>query len=195
MRKKRLLCLGVLPVVLACTSSNNTGPGAAGSTRAAVSGPADAHCAGKQTVVVDPGVCKVVAEAGAGDDAGTGAGGYGDTMYNSEGDDDDCKYHLKWTSSDVAQNQNVTFSAVITTKKDGTPLKAAPVEVEVFLDDKHPAPNTDSKSTEGPDGTYSISPVKFDAAGKWTVRFHMHDECNDSETSPHGHAAFFVQVP
>jgi hypothetical protein len=65
----------------------------------------------------------------------------------------------------------------------------------VFLNDTHPAPNTDQKSTEGPDGTYRVGPIRFDGKGQWTVRFHFHEDCDDSETSPHGHAAFFVSVP
>ena len=51
------------------------------------------------------------------------------------------------------------------------------------------------KTTETSPGNYTIGPVKFDAAGNWNVRFHFHDECTDSEESPHGHVAFFVKVP
>jgi hypothetical protein len=188
MKKRIVLCLGI-GMVAACSSSSSTPSGGSGSTAAAVQGPADAHC--KETVKVDPAVCHVVEDAGeapAGDD-------YGETMYNAEGDDDDCKYHMKWTSSDVAQNKDVTFNVVATNKSDGTALTGAPIRLEVFLNDTHPAPNTNQSVTESPNGTYAVGPVKFDAAGKWTVRFHFHDECNDSETSAHGHAAFFVQVP
>ena len=34
------------------------------------------------------------------------------------------------------------------------------------------------------------------APGKWTVRFHFNEICCDvNSDSPHGHAAFFVNVP
>jgi hypothetical protein len=63
------------------------------------------------------------------------------------------------------------------------------------LGDTHSAQSTGS-TTEGPPGTYTIGPVLFDEPGKWTVRFHIHEECTDlSNESQHGHAAFFVDVP
>jgi hypothetical protein len=37
--------------------------------------------------------------------------------------------------------------------------------------------------------------VRFDASGKWTVRFHFSADCADAVDSPHGHVAFFVNVP
>ena len=38
--------------------------------------------------------------------------------------------------------------------------------------------------------------VRFDAKGRWTVRFHLHEECADeAPDSPHGHIAFFIDVP
>lgn len=33
------------------------------------------------------------------------------------------------------------------------------------------------------------------SAGQWTVRFHFFDVCIDGPTSPHSHAAFYVNVP
>ena len=51
-------------------------------------------------------------------------------------------------------------------------------------------------STEIAPGVYKVGPIKFDAAGIWTVRFHFFEECGDArEDSPHGHAAFYVKVP
>jgi hypothetical protein len=39
-------------------------------------------------------------------------------------------------------------------------------------------------------------PVIFDAPGDWTLRFHLHEECDDTlDDSPHGHAAFHITVP
>jgi hypothetical protein len=52
------------------------------------------------------------------------------------------------------------------------------------------------ESKEGPPGTYVTSPVTFDAPGEWTIRFHFFEQCADVlPSSPHGHAAFFVNVP
>jgi hypothetical protein len=38
-------------------------------------------------------------------------------------------------------------------------------------------------------------PLRFDRSGRWVVRFHFYEDCNDGESSPHGHIAFFVDVP
>jgi hypothetical protein len=41
-----------------------------------------------------------------------------------------------------------------------------------------------------------VGPIVFDQPGKWVVRFHFFENCDDLvEDSPHGHAAFYVQVP
>jgi hypothetical protein len=123
---------------------------------------------------------------------------YGPTMSNAEGDDDDCKYHVKWSVASGGGSKTdgeLTFTVTVTNKKDNSPVTQAPIDIEAFLDDTHPALNTDQVSTEtSTPGTYTVGPVAFDTSGKWTVRFHIHDDCDDSETSPHGHAAFFVQV-
>jgi hypothetical protein len=179
-----------------CSSSTSNAPANLSfSTAAAVAG-SDDHCAGK-VVTVDPAVCKVVAaeDAGEADGGAADTPDYGPTMAGSEGDDDDCKYHVKWQSTAVSENADVTFQIVATAKKDGSALAGAKPYAEIYLNDTHPAPNTPVATTETTPGTYTIGPVRFDAAGNWNVRFHFHDECNDSEESPHGHAAFFVKVP
>jgi hypothetical protein len=191
--------LGASAFVMACSSSKTETP--ATSTAAAVSGAADTHCAGKPVVVASQAKCHV--DAGAtGTDSGAGAadGGapksdFGDTLFNSEGDDDDCKYHVKWQSTAVAQNSDVTFSVVPTNRKDSSAVTGAKPYAEIFLDETHPAPNTPVQTSETTPGTYTIGPVRFDAAGKWTVRFHFAADCDDGEDSPHGHVAFFVKVP
>src|SRR5262245_48324669 len=74
---------------------------AAGATATAVTGAADSHCT--ETVEVSQAVCHQTPNPDAGSDAGdhehAGDGGaqsdYGPTMFNAEGDDDDCKYHIK----------------------------------------------------------------------------------------------------
>lgn len=84
----------------------------------------------------------------------------------------------------------------VTSKVDGKPVTGANPYVQVYLSNTHPAPQTDSKTTEDPEGTYRIGPVRFDAAGDWTVRFHLFDECTEvDEATPHAHVAFFVRVP
>ena len=187
---------GGLVAVYGCSSDNDdhhTTDGPAG----AVSGALDTHC-GTKVVKVDPAACTASTTSGLHtqheeDDGSTDD--YGATLYNAEGDDDECKFHVKWTSNAIAQNTDETFTLTATNKSDGTPVTGAPIRLEVFLNDTHPAPNTTQTSKETSPGVYAAGPIKFDASGKWTVRFHFNEQCNDGETSPHGHAAFFVQVP
>jgi len=191
-------------------------------------GPADMHCAG-MVQPTNPATCSVT-DAGSGDDGGGGdaategggddSGGgddggaascaYGDTLYGQESDDDDCKYHVKWTSTPICEGAaGVTFTVTATHKTDGTPLTGIPrgVGAEVFIptsldascdtQSTHPSPNTGVILAENPagSGTYSGN-VIFDAPGIWTVRFHFHEECADIlPDSPHGHAAYRITVP
>ena len=160
----------------------------------------DTHCtgdAGAIAQVTRAASCSI--DAGA-DDAGAGGGGagagYGATMDNTQGDDDDCKYHLSWTASPICEGGGVMFTLVLTNKVDNSPAVGAPIRAEVVLHDTHPAPDTQKTAVEGPPGTYLVGPIKFDAPGQWTVRFHIHEECADLRAdSPHGHAAFLVNVP
>jgi hypothetical protein len=173
---QRLLFLLVWPGLAACSSAAG-GP---------VDGPADTHC-GATVQATDPAVC---AEQGTVDVESN------PTRYGAESDDDDCKYHVTWSATDVAQNQDVTFTVTLTRKSDGAAAAGAAPAAEVYLDATHPAPVTNQKPTEGPSGTYQIGPVRFDAAGRWTTRFHFYETCTDvAEASPHGHAAFYVEVP
>lgn len=190
---------------VACTTSSN--PGGTGATGGPITGAADTHCS--STVTVNPAACTrsdagAPADAAASDaastDAATTDGGdkgddYGVTLYNAEGDDDDCKYHVKWTATGIAKGSDATFNLVVTNKAGGSPVKMSPIRAEVFLDQTHPAPNSDQRAPESAAGTYAVGPIKFDASGQWTVRFHFHEECVDGADSPHGHVAFFVQVP
>ena len=58
------------------------------------------------------------------------------------------------------------------------------------------SPSNDYTATEGPPGTYTISPFIFNRPGRWVVRFHYFEECSDiPEDAPHGHAAFYIDVP
>ena len=194
-------------VALACSSSTNNTPAGGGnqSTAAAVAGAADTHCAGKPVVVADQAACHPAPDAGDGHDhdhdAGETADGgapadeEGATLFGSEGEDDECKYHVKWTSTPVTLNGDVTFAIAATNRKDSSPVAGAKPYAEIFLSKTKAAPNTPVQTTETSPGNYTIGPVKFDVAGKWNVRFHFAAECRDGETSPHGHVAFFVNVP
>lgn len=195
----------------ACSSSDTTGTGGnKGVPGGPVMGTPDAHC-GTKSQVTSAATCHPAPGTGGGGSGtstgtSTGAGGttssggeaseYGETLFNAEGDDDDCKYRVSWTSTDIYQNTDVTFTVVASTKTDSKPLVAGQLNAEVFLNDIHPAPNTKQTVTETSAGTYEIGPIRFDKPGTWTVRFHLQDDCSDlTEDSPHGHVAFFVNVP
>jgi hypothetical protein len=175
-----------------------------GATGGPLSGAADSHCMG-MVQTVDQTACHPP-DAGAPPDASaldagaTTGNGFGDTMNNVEGDDDDCKYHVKWTSTSVCQNASVYFTVTATVKATGRPLTGAITSMsaeDVTLGTTHAAPNSGFTGAETPPGSgiYKVGPVKFDRAGQWTVRFHFYETCTDSAASPHGHAAFFVNVP
>jgi hypothetical protein len=129
------------------------------------------------------------------EDGGAPTSDYGDTMFNAEGNDDDCKYHVKWTSTAIRQGTGVTFTVTLTKLADMTPATGAGVRAEVYLTETHPAAPPPA-ATESAGGNYKVGPITFDSPGDWTVRFHFYEQCNDApEDSPHGHAAFFVHVP
>jgi hypothetical protein len=124
---------------------------------------------------------------------------YGATLYGSEGYDDDCKYHVAWSSTPIRENTDVTFTLHVDLAGTMTPATGGQMNndtyVEAFIGN-HPGDTARSNTVENPPGTYSIGPVSFDQPGKWTVRFHLFGDCYDvTPDSPHGHAAFYVQVP
>jgi hypothetical protein len=130
-------------------------------------------------------------------------------MFGHEGDDDDCKYHVSWTSTAICEGAaGVTFTVTATYLTSNMPVTGVPMFlVETFIpsvadaacDDMstHPGPNTFGPLTETPVGSgVYVGPVEFDDPGDWTVRFHIHEECLDIlDDSPHGHAAFHITVP
>lgn len=218
-----LLCLVVAATSVACSSSTSTAD-AGGSTApvgGALSGAADTHChpAGGPIVQAvgichttsdqippNAAMCSVMFDTSATGAAGTaaddgGAVDYGPTLYNSEGDDDDCKYHVTWTSTPIRLDTDVTFDVTLTNLTDMKPVSCAGVRAEIFLGDSHAAPSPPQGTESAPgSGVYKVGPIKFDrsstAATPWTVRFHFFEECNDAdEDSPHGHAAFYISVP
>jgi len=158
-----------------------------------VSGAADDHC-GTTVLTVDANICATAVDTQP-DDAGASAPEYGDTLFNAEGDDDDCKYRVSWTSTPICENANVTFNLKLTAKASGSPVTGAAPNLEVFLNDTHPGLVSNQVSQETSAGNYSIGPVQFDTKGQWTARFHLFATGCDQPTSPHGHAAFFVNVP
>lgn len=172
------LALACSALIAACSSGTPGGP---------VEGPADTHC-GTTVQATDQAVCSMTGTAPEEEESAV--------LYGTEGDDDDCKYHVKWSSTDVFEDKDITFTVTVTTKSDGKPATGAMPVIEAYLNETHPAPNTDSMSAEESGGTYTIGPIQFDAPGRWTVRYHFFHECTDvSEESPHGHAAFYVDVP
>jgi hypothetical protein len=199
--RRILLCLclatvigGTGVVIVSCTKTV-TNPGGD------LFGPQDMHCIDPATGTMttqqtDPAGCQAVPDAGVEPDAAVPAPEFGTTMFNKTGFDDDCKYGISWTSTSVLENTDVFFTVVATTTVDNKPATGANIFAEVFLDDMHEAPPTNQTAVESPPGTYKVGPIRFDQAGAWTVRFHLFETCKDLvDDSPHGHAAFFVDVP
>jgi hypothetical protein len=180
------------------------------STAAAITGPADMHCTvGGVAVKMEIGAClmggsgtptvdaaNADSDGGADGGASGGTSDFGATLDNAEGDDDDCKYHVSWTSTEVKENAGVTFEVTVTRLADGMPATGADVQIEAFLDTTHPTPTIVIPTNELGGGKYRVGPLVFDKPGNWTVRFHLYEMCSDqNQDSPHGHAAFYVQVP
>jgi hypothetical protein len=195
----------------ACTSNDGNNDAGTGPTctmpGAATTGPADTHC-GTMVQIVNPAACN--AHGGAGDDGGPGSAvdagdigncgdpAYGPTMFQATGADDDCKYNLTWTSTPICENQPVTFTVTATYRSDGSPVSNANPRPDIVLDCTHPIPNDPKPAEPSPEtapGTYTVGPVAFDKPGRWVVRFHVNETCFDAPASPHGHAAFYVNVP
>ena len=115
---------------------------------------------------------------------------YGDTMYGRvgigvdggavagaiEGDDDDCKYHVSWTSTPICEGSGgVEFTVTAIKQTDGTPVTGGMYMMEAFTttpadagtvpgcDDSslHPSPTTDASMTETAAGTgvYKVNMV------------------------------------
>jgi hypothetical protein len=194
---RRLLACSA-PAAILVSACSSSGGGVTGG--GPVTGTQDTHCSGVPPQATSQADCHLTGDGGT---SGAMTPDYGPTMDNSAGDDDDCKYHVSWTSTPIGENRDVTFTVTATTLADGKPAgsstgvgaDANPI-IEAYLTDTHPAPNTDQAATETTPGTYTIGPVRFDAPGKWTVRFHFYEVCSDiAGDSPHGHAAFFVLVP
>jgi hypothetical protein len=177
--------------LLACIVLTACGP--SGPVGGPVSGAMDTHC----TQADGGAVVQETSQASCMPDGGMATPlDYGDTLFNQSGADDDCKYDVSWTSTAIRENSNVTFTATVKSRVDSSGMPNANVQTEVFLNDKHPAPNSNTNTTDKGGGSYDIGPIVFDASGRWTVRFHIFEDCFDTlKTSPHGHIAFYVDVP
>ena len=154
---------------------------------------------------MDAGAADAGGDDASADDAGA-APEFGETLFNFSGDDDDCKYHVVFSATPVKVNQNVTFQLTVTHKSDGSPATGAVTSdgnglyIQAYEDamQSHVLPNPapTASETKAGSGVYTIGPAKFDDAGRWVVRFHMFGNCEDTlEDSPHGHVAFFIDVP
>jgi hypothetical protein len=169
-----------------------------------VPGEVDAHCTDSDgSAIVQETRAAACMDSSAGG-ATDGAGGAAPeeeeeeelTLFNAEGDDDDCKYHVAFSASCVERNRDVTLTLHASNRSDESALVGATPTTEIFLSDTHPAPNTKPKAVMVEPGVYTIGPVQFDKPGRWTLRFHLFEECLDArEDSPHGHVAFYVDVP
>jgi hypothetical protein len=146
------------------------------------------------------------AGADAGNDGTCGETDYGPTHDGQSASDDDCKYDVSWTSTPVCKNGNVYFT--VTVKKragadgkpalsDEPPLTGASVLAEVVYNDCATiAPNSMQTTVDQGGGVYKVGPIVFNVSGQWNVRFHFNECCSDDPMdSPHGHAAFWIQVP
>ena len=178
-----------------------------------VIGPLDSHCTASDgglmiqtigacevddptTVPANTASCNVTFNNGTVGDGGVPVSDYGTTMYGSAGNDDDCKYYISWTANPIAENANTFFTVTALRLADMTPATCAGIRPDVSLSISHGVPAPANPSTEIAPGIYRVGPIKFDAKGIWTVRFHLFEECSDApDDSPHGHAAFYVNVP
>lgn len=169
-----------------------------------VTGALDNHCVGVDPIVVSQASCHPAAsdagaaepDAAAGDDAAAHEP-EAPVLYNAEGDDDDCKYHVKFMITAAKQGEDATIAVTVTNLTDGKPVTGAAIEVEAYLanNDTHLLPNGTKTTEKAGTGVYTFAPVRLDASGRWVFRFHFFHSCSDSaEDSPHGHVAFFIDV-
>jgi hypothetical protein len=223
MKLAKLLLLAAgsgLLLSASCSSDKPTDP-ATGPAGGLVPGEKDTHCEMQTPVVVDPAACTTppadtsaggapadegsTSQAGASDCNAEHDAAYGETLYNDSGDDDDCKYAASWTSTPIRLNEDVTFTVMATDLTTGKPLEAlddgvlALSRIEVYQPcqptRRAPAQDYSPKFAEIAPGEYTGGPLRFDQSGRWVVRFHFYEQCLDSDTSPHGHIAFFIDVP
>jgi len=180
-----------LPLSLAAGCGSSSPPSSDAAVGGPVMGAVDDHCAGRPVVVVNPASCTATPPVGGDDEEPA-------VLYNASGDDDDCKYHVTLSSTPVRLNQNVTFTVTVTAldpAHPNAPVIGADPSIEGTLGELHALPNTNPVTKEPTSGTYTIGPIKFDQTGQWVTRFHFFRDCADLPDSPHGHVAFYLNVP
>jgi len=152
------------------------------------SGAADDHCGGDMGfTTADPNQCMA---------SGGAMPTYGAAMYGTMGYDDACKYVVSYTVGPICIDKQETFTVVLKSAIDGTPVTGAAPTIEAFLDDpSHPAKSNGTITTELSPGAYRISGVELGGLGRWTVRFHFFPTCTDAPGSPKAYAAFYVDSP
>ncbi|HEV8548769.1 MAG TPA: hypothetical protein VGQ57_07075 [Polyangiaceae bacterium] len=119
--------------------------------------------------------------------------------YGNRAADDDCKYDVSFTNSCIEVGKPVTVTLMLRERASGSFATGAhPDSPEIYLadDPSHISPSNSIKAPEGALGTYDIGPIVFDRSGRWVIRFHYFETCSDVPAdSPHGHAAFYFDVP
>ena len=194
----------------ACSSDDDDAAGPADTTCKSSGGPVedgavDMHCIDDAGKAVTQEVGKCVSESDTGAPGAAGAGGAGSEEEESEvhttssAQDDDCKYDVTFSVDCLELDRPATFTVKVTERAGGAPMTGDdPDSPEVYLasNPSHISPSNKINAPEGPPGTYKIGPIVFDESGRWVVRFHFNEECSDTpEDSPHGHVAFYVDVP
>jgi hypothetical protein len=188
MRSPVAFVIALALVLAACASSSQTPSPQPGGP---VAGAPDSHC-GARVRLTSAYACVGAVQGQSGSSAG---GAEAPVMFGTSGADDDCKYDVSWSLADVRRDVDVTFSRVAHARGLGTAVVGAAPRAELYLNDQHPGPNTLQTPVEEAPGAYRIGPVRFDAPGRWTVRFHLFEQCAEtSPDSPHGHAAFYLDV-
>jgi len=197
MRARRLSFWFPTTLLLGFAALAGCGSSSEGPVGGPVSGLADAHCAGVTPIAVNQASCHPAVTT---TDPGTTTE-EAPVLYNAEGDDDDCKYHVAFTSTPVRLNQDVTFDVTATLlASPGTAATGANIDIEAYVADNqfHVLGDLPPAAPESPTGSghYKVTPVKFDASGRWVLRFHLYEQCSDlTADSPHGHVAFYIDVP
>lgn len=191
------LLLALVTSGAACSDEEEEPPCVGGGAPAV--GPADTHCTDSagMPVVQSIGACVTGAAAGAPPAGGDEPEQEFGVFYGTAASDDGCKYDVSFSHSCIVQNRPVTFDVTLRNKSDGSAATGArPTTVEAYLESGHISPSNNFSGPEGPAGTYAIGPVVFDRPGRWVVRFHFFETCSDIPAdSPHGHTAFYIDVP
>lgn len=188
----------LLAVPCALFLAGGCGSSDAGPAGGVVMGALDDHCAGVEPVAVSQTSCDATPPGGVEE--------MPEVHYNAEADDDDCKYHVSFTTTPVRRNENVSFTVTasllagakgpVTCDTGQTCARpGSEITIEGILGTANALPNTPTTTTPGAPGVYTISPVKFDKPGRWTITYHLFETCHDLVDSPHGHASFYIDVP